>query len=218
MITQHKIVLDLVCDCDEDGKRKDKRMDWQQIETAPTDGTAVLVTNGRGVWIAKHKAIFQYGYNPDSPWFCLMLNKDHIPGKFRAGKPTHWMPLPQFDEEAANGVQAVPTTLCWNCNTAYPMGSRQCPGCCATNANEGLCSAMVAQKRELRELRHALAFYKRRCDLLQIWQSAMRDPERTLVCDVLANGQTLPPSHANGRYGSMTPNAQVSGRPSGRSA
>jgi hypothetical protein len=62
-------------------------------------------------------------------------------------------------------------------------------------------------KRELRELRHALAFYKRRCDLLQIWQSAMRDPERTLVCDVLANGQTLPPSHANGRYGSMTPNA-----------
>ena len=79
----------------QDGKRKDKRMDWQQIETAPTDGTAVLVTNGRGVWIAKHKAIFQSGYKPDSPWFCLMLNKDHIPGKFRAGKPTHWMPLPE---------------------------------------------------------------------------------------------------------------------------
>ncbi len=34
-------------------------------------------------------------------------------------------------------------------------------------------------------------FYKRRCDLLQKWQSTMRDPERVLVCDVLANGQLL---------------------------
>ena len=91
----------------QDGKRKDKRMDWQQIETAPTDGTAVLVTNGRGVWIAKHKAIFQYGYNPDSPWFCLMLNKDHIPGKFRAGKPTHWMPLPEAPNAKVTGSPAL---------------------------------------------------------------------------------------------------------------
>jgi len=35
----------------------------------------------------------------------------------------------------------APTTLCWNCNTAYPMGARQCPGCCATNANKDLASA-----------------------------------------------------------------------------
>jgi hypothetical protein len=43
-------------------------------------------------------------------------------------------------------------------------------------------------------------FYKRRCDLLQWWQSKMRDPERTIVCDILANGQTLPPEHAGDRY------------------
>lgn len=43
-------------------------------------------------------------------------------------------------------------------------------------------------------------FYRKRCDLLQEWQSRMRDPERTIVCDILANGQTLPdPDGA--RYG-----------------
>ena len=64
---------------------------------------------------------------------------------------------------------------------------------------------------EIIALRHSAAFYKRRCDELQRWQSAMRDPERTLVCDVLANGDTLPSAHVNGRYGSMTPNAGVTG-------
>jgi len=73
---------------------------WQPIETAPKDGTAILVSNGRGVWVAKYKAVFQSGYKPDSPWFCLMLNKDYIPGKFRAGAPTHWQPLPQPPKEA----------------------------------------------------------------------------------------------------------------------
>ena len=34
-----------------------------------------------------------------------------------------------------------------------------------------------------------LRFYKSRCELLQSVQHVMRDPERTLVCDVLANGQ-----------------------------
>lgn len=31
-------------------------------------------------------------------------------------------------------------------------------------------------------------FYKRRCDALQREQSKMRDPERKVVCDILANG------------------------------
>lgn len=73
--------------------------EWQPIETAPKDGAAVLVTNGGGVWIAKHKAVYQSGYKPDNPWFCLMLNKDHIPPKLRRGCPTHWMPLPSLPDE-----------------------------------------------------------------------------------------------------------------------
>ena len=41
-------------------------------------------------------------------------------------------------------------------------------------------------------------FYKRRIDALQQWQSKMRDPERTIVCDIIANGCTLEP--AGDRY------------------
>ena len=57
---------------------------------------------------------------------------------------------------------------------------------------------------EIGELRSSVEFYKCRCEELQRWQSSMRDPERTVVCDILANGQTLPASHAGSRYGAMT--------------
>jgi hypothetical protein len=43
-------------------------------------------------------------------------------------------------------------------------------------------------------------FYMRRVDTLQQWQSKMRDPERTIVCDILANGHTLEPAAAGDRY------------------
>lgn len=56
-------------------------------------------------------------------------------------------------------------------------------------------------------------FYRRRCDLLQGWQSKMRDPERTIVCDILANGQTLPPGHAGDRYKVPAVEVQSAGLP-----
>jgi len=43
-------------------------------------------------------------------------------------------------------------------------------------------------------------FYRKRCELLQKVQKYMRDPERTIVCDILANNSLLPdPSGV--RYG-----------------
>jgi hypothetical protein len=48
------------------------------------------------------------------------------------------------------------------------------------------------------EVKDSLDFYKRRVESLQQWQSKMRDPERTVVCDILANGHTLEP--AGNRY------------------
>jgi len=43
-------------------------------------------------------------------------------------------------------------------------------------------------------------FYRNRCELLQKVQKYMRDPERTIVCDILANNSLLPdPSGV--RYG-----------------
>jgi len=64
--------------------------------------------------------------------------------------------------------------------------------------------------KEIEKLRFSLAFYQRRCEALPACQSKMRDPERTVVCDILANGFTLPPENAGDRY-KLTPNAKVSG-------
>lgn len=63
---------------------------------------------------------------------------------------------------------------------------------CADAARAPLLAANAALNARIAELERSRDFYKRRCDLLQQWQARMRDPERTLVCDVLANGQVLP--------------------------
>lgn len=47
--------------------------------------------------------------------------------------------------------------------------------------------------KELDAVREALQWYMRRCDHLQRAQHRMRDPERTMVCDILANGSLLVP-------------------------
>ena len=59
--------------------------------------------------------------------------------------------------------------------------------------------------KEVDRLRGDYIFYKRRCEALQRWQSSMRDPERTVVCDILANGFTLDQANAGDRYGGMKP-------------
>ena len=52
----------------------------------------------------------------------------------------------------------------------------------------------------IEQLAHESDFYRRRCEELQRRQSSMRDPERTVVCDILANGHTLAPQIAGDRY------------------
>lgn len=61
-------------------------------------------------------------------------------------------------------------------------------------------------REQLSEAQSKAEFYKRRMDLLQEWQNKMRDPERNIVCDILANGQTLAPAIAGNRY-TLDPNA-----------
>ena len=64
------------------------------------------------------------------------------------------------------------------------------------------CTAVDARK--LKDYNHELAnevgFYQRRIAILEREQKFMRDPERTLICDVLANGQLLPDPEGT-RYG-----------------
>ena len=54
--------------------------------------------------------------------------------------------------------------------------------------------------KELEAMRTSRDWYKKRCEMLGEVQKHMRDPERTLVCDILANGMLLPDSKGE-RYG-----------------
>lgn len=66
---------------------------WQPIETAPKDGTAVLVGNKSSVWIAAYTPRYQSGFEPANKWQSLMLNHQYMP-QGSGLTPSHWMPLP----------------------------------------------------------------------------------------------------------------------------
>lgn len=71
---------------------------WQSIETAPKDGTRVLLANVGGCWIGEWGPVAVSGYRFDEPWRTSMLNHKHIQGNARYDPPTHWMPLPPPQE------------------------------------------------------------------------------------------------------------------------
>lgn len=60
-------------------------MNWRPIETAPRDGTAVLVTDGEDCEVARN-----YGHG----WF----DSDGLDFAYGAwdAELTHWMPLPEL--------------------------------------------------------------------------------------------------------------------------
>lgn len=66
---------------------------WLPIESAPTDGTRVLLANEHGCWMAEYRPVFQSGYRPENPWQSVMLNHDHIAWPGRYERQTHWKPL-----------------------------------------------------------------------------------------------------------------------------
>ena len=55
----------------------------------------------------------------------------------------------------------------------------------------------TALREYVKDIERSLDWYKRRVTFLQEWQSKMRDPERTIVCDIIANGLTM---EEGGRY------------------
>lgn len=63
--------------------RKDEQ--WKPIETAPKDGTAILVSEGRFCYCVEWIEEFD--------WWAVDDNKLG-PFRLRGAAPTHWMPLP----------------------------------------------------------------------------------------------------------------------------
>ena len=64
------------------------RPKWQPIETAPKDGSTILV------WFVPHGALSVFW--EDDIW-CISNQKcDPLPVRgYRTGEDTHWMPLPE---------------------------------------------------------------------------------------------------------------------------
>jgi len=55
-------------------------------------------------------------------------------------------------------------------------------------------------EKENKDLKFSRDFYKSRCELLEKVQKYMRNPERQIVCDILANNNLLPDPEGK-RYG-----------------
>ena len=69
---------------------------WQPIETAPKDGTAVLVSEGRFIHCVE--------WNDEYEWWAVDDNKLG-PFRLRGTAPTHWQPLPPPPVEQATAAR-----------------------------------------------------------------------------------------------------------------
>lgn len=86
-----KIAADTIIDCqqivmDREQAKLDK-VKWQPIETAPKDGTSILVTDGFDVCDAYFRGGDWWQYQCGDDWYSTSIN------------PTHWMPLPDAPEQ-----------------------------------------------------------------------------------------------------------------------
>lgn len=99
-----------------------------------------------------------------------------------------------LDGVPTNIVLGIPGDGPFPSHTNIPIGTL------ARDAAAELRRLHAEAAKLLEELEHEVAFYRRRVEAMQQWQSRMRDPERTVVCDILANGFTLDPPVPRDRY------------------
>ena len=63
--------------------------------------------------------------------------------------------------------------------------------------------AAIEMIERLEAAESSVAWHQRRWMALQMHQTKMREPERTIVCDILANGDLMHPTVAGNRYSVM---------------
>ena len=81
--------LDLLREENERLRKDAERIEWQPIETAPKDGTDILVMTGETMHVVRWINI-----HGDFDYWAVDDNK-HGPFTLRGKAPTHWMPLPE---------------------------------------------------------------------------------------------------------------------------
>ena len=81
--------LDLLREENERLRKDAERIEWQPIETAPKDGTDILVMTGETMHVVRWINI-----HGDFDYWAVDDNK-HGPFTLRGKAPTNWMPLPE---------------------------------------------------------------------------------------------------------------------------
>jgi hypothetical protein len=74
---------------------------WQPIDTAPKDGTEILVWNGFRISLVSWSEYPQISRRAKKmfAWCVSESEQDEQGGCATAGNPTHWQPLPEPPEE-----------------------------------------------------------------------------------------------------------------------
>jgi hypothetical protein len=83
---------------------------WRTIDSAPKDGTYIILGNAQGAWVGCYVARYQSGFVPEDPWHSMMMNRRHMP-RYSSSEPTHWQPLPS----APGSVPTPPVTHASDC-------------------------------------------------------------------------------------------------------
>lgn len=75
-------------------------MDWQPIETAPKDGTSILVADADDIYKVEWRADDGMSSKKTFSW-CISESdrNDELGSGLIVDEPTHWMPLPQLPRE-----------------------------------------------------------------------------------------------------------------------
>jgi hypothetical protein len=92
-------------------KQRDEATAWRLIETAPMNGTVVMLYGHGRVTVGSWVAVVEYSMSPESlsgigddhPKDESAFWESHDGGFTEEHPPTHWMPLPQLPREKEGG-------------------------------------------------------------------------------------------------------------------
>lgn len=73
------------------------RTDWQKLETAPRDGTYIIVYQKGVLEPSQTIVAFDSSWSDDGWWLCCDGKDPELP--LRGPEPTHWKPLDPPPEE-----------------------------------------------------------------------------------------------------------------------
>lgn len=117
-----------------------------------------------------------------------------LPPKISGAPETIWLVYGELEHDDTHAECRRSGEVTWCEDKQFDSDVRY------VRADSPLLAEIDRLKAQVAELESKAHFYKRRCDAIQNWQGHMRDPERTVVCDILANGFTLDPPIPADRY------------------